>query len=432
MDKTQIYVFIGVGAVVMFVVLIFMGIIPGLPGVETQPASLAMWGFQSKKLWDPVFESYERARPNVKISYVQKSLAAFEADLLNTLAQGQAPDIIMFPSEYIRRQGDKIALAPGGLVTETNLQQIHIDAVKSLWIPQYQTVVGMPLYGDAMVLYSNKALLTKHFIPNPPKTWDEIVAMSKKITQKDVSGNIAIAGIAMGRARNIQNAPGIIETLFLQFGDPMTDDRGRMDLGRAVPRGGVSVNAAESALQFFADFANPAKSTYSWSFALPEAQEFFITGKLAFYLGFMSEYDIIRAKNPHLDVAVSLFPQLTGAERPITGGSITFLAVPRLSRNQTHAWGFINFASQPQQSGVLVNGINNVLPRRDTFALYQSEAVRSVFAQSMLALRLWRNPSPATVRSALRDMIEDVALGRRSIKESVNNANTQINNRAGI
>lgn len=432
MDKLQLYVFIGIGAVVIFIVLIFMGIIPGLPGAETQPASLTMWGFQDQKLWVPIFESYEQARPNVKILYVQKNPAAFEADLLNTLAQGQAPDIIMFPAEYLKRQGDKLALAPRGLVTEKDLQQIHIDATGIVWAPNYQTVVGVPLYGDALMLYSNKSLLTKYFIPSPPKTWDEVVEMSKKITKKDSSGNISIAGVAMGRARNIHNAPDIIAALFLQFGDLVIDDRGRMDLGRPVRRGEVSVNAAESALQFFTDFANPAKSAYSWSFALPEAQELFITGKLAFYLGHISEYDIIRAKNPHLDIAVSLFPQLTGAERPITGGGLTVLAVPRLSRNQTHAWGFISFATQPAQSSILANSINNVVPRRDTFALYQNEAVRSVFAQSMLALKLWNNPSPATVRTTFRDMIENVALGRRLIIESIRDANDQINNRAGI
>ena len=426
------YVFIGVGAVVIFVALIFMGIIPGLPGTETEPASLVLWGFQSKKTWEPILQRYEQVRPNVKISYVQKSQATFEAYLINTLAQGQAPDVIMFPAEYVRRQGDKIVLAPRGLLTEKDLKQIHIDAAQTLWVPGQQTVKGMPLYGDALVLYSNKSLLTKHFIPSPPSTWDELVVMAKKITQRDASGNISIAGVAMGRARNIQNAPDIITALLLQFGDPMTDDKGRMDLGSVVQQGAVKVNAAESALQFFTDFANPAKSTYSWSFALPEAQEFFITGKLAFYLGFMSEYETMRAKNPHLDVMVSLFPQLTGAERPVTSGSITLLAVPRRSGNQAHAWSFINFAAQTAQSAVLANAINNVVPRRDTFPLYQNEAVRSVFAQSMLALKLWNNPSPAAVRNVFRDMIEDAAFGRRSIKESIDNANTQINNRAGI
>ena len=432
MDKAQMYVFIGVGAAAIFIVLIFIGIIPGLPGTDTQPASLVMWGFQDKKIWEQIFQRYGSVRPNIKISYSQKNPVAFEAELLNALAQGQAPDIIMFPAEYLKRQGDKIALAPKGVITEKDLGLAHIDATRTLWVPSQQTIRGIPIYGDTLVLYSNKALLTKYFIPSPPATWDELVVMAKKITQKDASGNISIAGVAMGRARNIQNASDIIAALFLQFGDPMTDDRGRMDLGSAVKRGEVSENAAESALQFFTDFANPRRTTYSWSVALPEAQEFFITGKLAFYLGYISEYNTIRAKNPHLDIVVSLFPQLSGAERPVTSGSITMLAVPRFSRNQTHAWNFIYFAAQPAQAGILANATNNVIPRRDTFSLYQNEAVRSVFAKSMLALRLWSNPSPAAVRSAFRDMIEDVAIGRRSIKESVDNANTQINNRAGI
>lgn len=427
MDKIQIYIFIGIGAVLIFVILIFAGIIPGLPGAETKPASITLWGFQEPKQWEQIFQAYKEIRPNIAISYQQKKEESFEQDLLNALARGQYPDIVTFPSEYLQRQGDKIALAPVGLITERGLQEIYLDAAKTFWVPSQQTARAIPLYGDALVLYSNKALLTKSFIPSVPKTWDELVEMSKKITVKDASGSISVSGVALGRARNINNAPDIVSTLLLQFGDPMTDDRGQLKIGTIVPQSNVRVNPAESALRFFTDFANPAKSTYSWSFALPEAQDFFITGKLAFYIGYMNEYDIIRAKNPHLDFVVSLIPQLTGAQRPITGGSLKLLAVPRAARNPIHAWDFIRFATEPAQTVLFANATNTVVPRRDIFATYQNEAVRSIFAQSLLALKLWDNPSPSSVDIAFRDMIEDIALGRRTILEAINKTNEKVN-----
>lgn len=423
----------GIGGVVLFLVLIFMGIIPGLQSETDNKVTLLMWGFEDKKtIWDPVFSELKKDNPNVTISYVQKDISTFEDEFVNTIAVGppakQIPDILVFPSEYLTRQADKLSAAPIGLVTEKQLQENYIDAQSMFWSSKAQTVIGLPLYGDALVLYSNNGLLTKHFITRPPTTWDEFLNYSKQITEKDASNNIVIAGAAMGRAKNIFNAPYIISTLFLQFGDNIIDDNGKVVLGDTKNSGEVKLSPAQSALVFFNDFGNPKKNTYSWSSSLPEAQDVFLSGKAGFYIGFMSEYENLKKKNPHLDITISLLPQLTDAPRPITSGKLYMLVVPRASRLQTQSWLMAKYFTDPAGGKKFTDTIKTVLPRRDVLPSYANEEVRSIFARSILSLKLWRIPEPVATKNVLNTMIEDLAAGRGSSSDVIRNAKTQLNN----
>lgn len=429
MDKTKIYLFGGIGAIVFFVLLIIMGVIPGLQTASDKGANLVMWGFEDpKKAWEPTLSAFQKAYPKIKIQYIQKNQKTFESEFVNTIALGaRIPDIVVFPSDYFRKQLDKLSAAPVGLVTERQMKNDYIDAALMFWSPAGKTIAGLPLYGDALILYSNKGLLTKHFFVRPPQTWDEFLDYSQKITEKDSSGNIIIAGSAMGRAKNINNASDIISTLFLQFGDNIVDQEGSITLGRAVSQENVQISPSESALQFFSNFANPKKNTYSWSLTLPEAQDMFVQGKLGLYIGFMSEYEAIKAKNPHLDIQISLLPQLTGAPRPITGGKLYVLAVPRASRQQQSSWAIILALTNPESGQIFANNMKTALPHRNIIPLYQKEDVRSVFANSLLALKLWKMPDPIPTKNIFNTMLEDFAFGRGSVADVIRNANTQLN-----
>ena len=430
MDKTKTYLFIGAGAVVFILVLMIIGIIPGLQTTTDKGANLVMWGLEDPKtVWEPVMRDFQVLYPNIKIQYIQKNVATLESELVNTIAIGapkaQIPDIVVFPSDRLLRQANKLWLAPVGLITEKQLKNDYIDAEEMFWSSAAQTVIGLPLYGDVLVLYSNKGLLTKHFLVRPAATWDEFIDYSRQITEKDPDGNIMIAGTAMGRSGNINNASDIITALFLQFGENIVDEKGRVVLGKSTVQGQAQTAPAESALQFFNNFANPKKNTYAWSFASSEAQDMFISGKLGMYIGFMSEYETLRAKNPHLDITVSLLPQLTNAPRPITTGKLYLMAVPRTAPSAAAAWNVIAYFTGEGNPKV-ADAMKTASPRRGVLPSYQKEAVRSVFADSLLALKLWRMPEPNATKNIFNTMIEDLAFGRGTTADVLRNANAQL------
>lgn len=426
MNKLQIGIIAGAIILVVIAVLILTGILPGLRMDEGRGASLIMWGFADEAPIRELVSKFTASKTDFEIKYFKKDFQNFESNLLNVLAKNgeDAPDIIVFPSSYLKKHKDKLASAPPILITEREIRQGYIEAAE-VFLGEKNEVFGIPFYADALALYWSGDIFTKNFITLPPKTWDEFLADAQKITQKD-AGNILISGAAMGRGINIKNAPLILTTLFLQSGESIVRKNGEIALGSPIEAGKTALRPAESSLRFVTDFASPQKNLQSWSAAFPEAKDVFIGGKLAMYLGKISEYNEIKSQNPHLSFSAALLPQLQGAPRPIVGGELFVLAVPKASQKQNHAWQFIKFLSEAENSAAYADKTGNVSLRRDILPNYQKESVRSVFAQSVLALKLWPNPDPLRSDQIFSDLIEDVVLGRATLRDAIEKAKTRL------
>ncbi|OGF63393.1 hypothetical protein A2926_03870 [Candidatus Giovannonibacteria bacterium RIFCSPLOWO2_01_FULL_44_40] len=425
MNKLQI-VIIGIAILLTVIaVLIFTGVLPGLKSDTGRGAKLNVWGFADESVLTALASEFAASKQNFEIRFFKKDIQNFESDLLNVLASNGAdvPDIVIFPSDYLKKHKGKLAAAPPIFITEREIKQQYVEAA-SAFIAERNQVLGIPLYADALLLFWNVDIFTKNLITLPPKTWDDFLAFAKKLTQKDNVGNIVISGAAMGRGGNIKNAPLILTTMFLQSGESIVKENGEVALGSPVSVGDTTLRPAESSLRFMTDFANPQKTSQSWSAALPEAEEMFIGGKLAMYLGKISEYNEIKSRNPHLNFAVALLPQL--AVRPVTGGILYALTVPRASTNQQSAWEFIKFLTSAENSAAYADKTGNVSLQRGVLPNYQKESVRSVFAESVLALKLWLNPDPFSSNQIFRDLIEDVVLGRATLRDALEKAATRL------
>lgn len=435
LNKLQIVLIGGTMFLVLVVVLILSGAIPGLKN-EQESANLTLWGFDSERVWDEILRSYKEENPKVAINYKRKTLNNFESDLLNSIARGDSPDIFILPSEYLNKYKDKISIAPPLLITEREIEQQFVSSA-SLFVSLKKEVFGIPLYADPLVMYWNKDLFTRESVPLAPVTWDEFLAISQKITKKDSVGNIIASGAALGRAKNIKNAASILTALFLQSGEKIVNDVGEVVLGGSVRTGEVTLRPAESALRFFGEFADSGKASHSWVSSLPEAQEMFLSGRLGMYIGFSSEYEEMKNKNPHIAIGVSHLPLLNGlpaqaglpagqARKKSTYGQLFAPAVPLASRNYMPSWQFIKFLTNKNTSKLFSNLQMNASPRRDLFSMYQNDPVRSVFAESALSLSLWPNPDPQKIDAIFRELIENIALKKDTMRALLERAANKI------
>lgn len=414
-------------ALAVVAILVLTGVVPGLRDREAgREAVLIMWGFQPEEMLREIINKYREESPNISLNYFQKTPENFESDLLNVLARGgkNVPDIVIFPSDYLKKHGDKLSAAPTLLITEREVGQQYIDAANYFLTPKKE-VLGLPFYAESLLLYWNKDLFSQNFITMPPATWDEFLADAEKITKKDNFGNILISGAALGRSVNIENAALILETLWLQSGEKIIDENGEIVLGSVVAIGNTFLKPAESALRFVADFASPRKTAQSWSGVLPEAKGFFIAGKLAMYLGTPAEFNEIKEKNPHLNFAASPLPQLKNSPS-LTSGTLYALASPKASTKQRQAWQLIKFLADAENSSAYAKIINNVSLRRDVLTTYQSDSVKSVFAQSALNLKLWPNPDPKKTREIFGELIESASSGKMTIGEALDKAKARL------
>ena len=405
-NKLQIILIGGAVFLTLIVVLIFSGVLPGLKDNTQESATLELWGFDDDRVWDQTLRAHKDENPKITVNYKRKTLENFETELLNAIARGDSPDIFILPSEYLKKFEDKISSAPPILITEREVEQQFVESAKQFLTPQ-KKVLGIPLYADPLVLYWNKDIFTRESIALPPKTWDEFLQISQKITKKDNAGNITVSGAALGRAKNIKNAPAILTALFLQSGEKIINEENEVVLGESVRTGEVSLRPAESALRFFSEFADSGKTSHSWVSSLPEAEDLFLSGKLGMYIGFSSEYEQMRKKNPHTAIGIAHLPNLNSEKA--TYGSVFAPVVPLASQNYTASWQFIKFLTSKEISKLFSDSQMSASPRRDLFSSYQSDSVRSVFAESNLSLKSWANPDPAKTDAIFSELIEDMA-----------------------
>ncbi|OGF69702.1 hypothetical protein A3C73_00180 [Candidatus Giovannonibacteria bacterium RIFCSPHIGHO2_02_FULL_44_11] len=422
----QVGVIVGAIVLVTIAIMILTGFLPGLRQGFSGGGTVVMWGFDAEDSFGDVFHKFGQVYRGSMVKYLKKSPINFENELLNAIARGDSPDLIIFPSDLFIKHKDILAAAPAITMTEREISQQFVDAAKT-FLSAKNEVLGMPFYAETLQLYFNKDIFTENFVTLPPETWDEVLSLSGKITRKDDSGNILISGAALGRAVNIKNAATILTALLLQSGDPIFKPNGEIVLGDLPDGFKSSLRPAESALLFFSDFSNPAKVAQSWSAALPDSRDMFAAGKLAMYFGSNRDFDIIKTQNPHLNFAVAPLPQLSKNAVSITSGVLYNLVVPKASKNQTLAWTLAKYLTSRDISAEYAKTKNDVSLRRDVLPVYSGDSVKSVFAKSALALRLWPNPDPAKSETIFRALIEDVALGRGTIRESIDRAKARFN-----
>ena len=422
------YIAIGVAVVLAGIsVMVLTGILPGMKSNQEARENLLMWGFHDPDIMQAFMGAAQDIEGASEIQYVLKDINTWESDFLNTLARGgdDIPDILVFPSDYLQKHKDKLSFAPIAILTENAIKQQFVES-GDVFLSAKGDVFGIPFYADALVLYWNKDLFTQNLITLPPKTWNEFSEISNKITRKDSTGTVTVSGAALGRGINIKNTPLITSTLFLQGGDEIIDQTGRVVLGGDRQSGSVIVRPAEDALRFMSDFSNPRKTIQSWSPAFPEAREAFVSQKLGMYLGLMSEYKEIKDINPHLNFAVAPVPQLKDSPRTVTGGTLYALVVPKASPKQQSAWTFAKYFSNYANSSWYADESGGVSLRRDVLPQYQRESVRSAFAEAALTLKLWAVPDPKLAEQVFREVVEDVALERATFRDALNKVKARL------
>ena len=184
---------------------------------------------------------------------------------------------------------------------------------------------------------------------------------------------------------------------------------------------------AASALQFYTEFANPSKTSYTWNNSLPKSIDAFAAGDLAVYIGYSSDYTTLVARNPNLRFATALLPQIEGNVRHVTFGEMTGVVVSRSTVNPS---GAIVIATKlSSQAGVAALAAVTGLPpvRRDVSEDSSANASAATAAQSALIAQGWLDPNAAKTDTIFQSMIESVVSGKYQPDQAVSQAAQALN-----
>jgi ABC-type glycerol-3-phosphate transport system substrate-binding protein len=369
----------------------------------------------------------------LNFKYTEKNPANIRTELLEAIAQGSGPDLVILSSDQLLQNNNILLKVGVESYPERTFQDTFID--QGSMFKMNKGYFAFPFALDPLIMYYNKTTLTQADIVNPPQYWDEVLSLLPRLTTKDSNFRITKSAIGLGEYRNIVNSKEILSSLIVQSGGSITElyfdsanqiDRLKSSL-MVSPQGENSLVPSIAALNFYTQFADATKSsTYTWSRSLPNSQEFFTAGNLAMYLGFGSERKSIEDKNPNLNYDISFIPQERSNNIKSTYGKLYGISILKTSKDTRTAFQVLNTLTSSNFLSKFVSYSNFAPVRRDLLNNPPPNVFSPVLYESALKSKGWLDPNPEATNRIFQNMIESVISGRSMPTESVNRANLEL------
>lgn len=453
-------------------VLILAGCGCKQPNPKQYTINLEVWGlFDDQSAFSTIIENYKKLNPNIgEIAYKKMSPDTYQQDLLDAMASGQGPDIVLIQNHQLPGYLDKLAPAPAAVLNEQAFRANFVDVAATDFLSQ-GSIYAVPLSVDSLALYYNKDLFNAAGITSPPQNWNDFVADSQRLTKVDPSGRIIQSGVALGTADNINRPTDILNLLMLQNQTQMFDPTSGHATFDQVSRdaSGNNVSPGANALTFYTQFADRSSSLYSWNSNMHYSIDAFSEGTAAMMFNYSWQMATVSSKAPKLNYGVAPVPQFPGAA-PINFPNYWAYAVAKNKTPDTHqmnpaqagmvtndiriaeAWKFLTYLTTKQSQAIMggVTGAQKVVnsnfdpavdyltktgkpaARRDLIDQQKTDARLGVFAQGNLIDKDWHQSDPNAVESIFTNMISQVNRGQASVQDAIKAAAagvTQISSR---
>lgn len=437
LTRTQIIIIAVAGTIILFVVLLFLGVIPGLRqdgsggftiGPSQSTINLEFWGvFDDENIIQLITNEYSKNNKDIRINYRHFNDAEiYEKSLINALAAARGPDIFMFHNSWLAKHSDKIVPVPEKFFSFAKLRELFPTVIEQDFVVQeikedssiIRKIYALPLFVDTLALFYNQDIFDARAIALSPKTWQEFQSLIPQLRQLNQFNQIVKPAAAIGGSeKSIDSASDLLALLMMQFGSSMTDSYGRISFG----------DKGLQALNFYLQFANPASSYYTWNDNLSYSLNSFARQETAIIFNYASQIPLIKDKNPYLNFRVSPMLQIDPAQ-PINYANYWGLAVSNQSKERDWAWHFIISATtNPQIAEIYLKNAQKPPVLRTLIEEYKDDSDLGVFVKQSLSSRSWLRPDNLAIKNIFSEMIESVLSGRLLARTALTQAENQIN-----
>ncbi len=428
----QTALIIAFGLILFIAVLIFAGILPGRNQTIGNGGTVVLWGTLPETAANAALEPFKRAyQKSFNLTYVAHNPDTIEGELVEALAEGRGPDLVMLPHEAVWLERNKLVPFSFDLVSERDFLDTYVGGAE-LYLAKTGSW-ALPLAVDPLVLFYNPDLLAAGKFATPPQTWVELQTMAKTLSSSDSRGNLSRSAIPLGEFGNILHAKDILSLLMLQTGNPIAELNrlnGALSFTVGTPLAGQEAPATAEAVSFFTRFSDPSNTAYSWNAAQPEARAAFTRGQAVFYLGYASEYEALRRQNPQLALDVARVPQLANNSSALTFGRLVGFSLPRGAKNPVTAAEVARLLTMtPELSAALAGALGAAPASAKALAAPPSDPAAAIAYQSALIARAWLDPDPETTKGIFDNLFRAVKTGRLTPVAAVQSAQQQL---AGI
>ncbi len=409
--------------------LVLFASFKGFGGSGVKVGTVTMWGTLPQAAIDAELGGIKNQdQAYAAVTYVQKPDANFDQNLSDAIAAGTGPDLILVSQEHLASEENKIATIPYSSISERTYLDSFVPEAE-LYL-NAQGSYGIPFVIDPLILFYNRDVLDSAGVVSAPRTWENVTGLASQLTTQ-TNGQISRSVVPFGAYQNVANARAIVSMFLLQSGTSIADSsngsiRSTIEAEQKTELGGLS--PAESAMNFYTQFADPAKSVYTWNNNLPEAQLAFTSGNLIFYPGFASEIPTITATNPNLNFDIAPIPQPQTATTRTTYGRLYAFSIPKASHNGSGAYLAAIALSSPSQAFTTAKALSMAPATRSSLssASASQDKFASVYYPEALIAHGWLSPAPATVDQIFSTMIRSITSGRAQTADAVQTASQAI------
>lgn len=429
MKNIQIIISIVFGLFILVGVFVFGGIIPS-PKTAMEKATtgkVVIWGTIDKSLMsDAIQQNILSKNSNLSVQYFQLRADTFANDLIEALASGAGPDLVLLPENLIVRFATKIEPFTDAIYPERTFRDTFIEEGE-LFVGS-AGIFALPFTVDPMVMYWNRNMFSTANIARPPEYWDEFLTLSPLLSKRTDSNTIVKSAVAFGEFQNVTHAKDVIAMLILQTGNPITTLEKNTFGAFVMPTltAGKNYPPADEAIRFYTDFSDPEKPGYSWNRSLPESKNAFLSQDLAVYFGYSSELADIQKKNPNLNFDTSRVPQIRDFPFKTTFGKMLGVAVMKTSANKPVAFFTARLLTSPEFNKGISSALSTPPVQRSLLAKAPADPFMKVFYDSALISKSWLDVNPERTNVIFETIINSIISGSVRIHDAVARAQEEI------
>ncbi|NCN52943.1 extracellular solute-binding protein [Candidatus Wolfebacteria bacterium] len=392
-------------AVIFSITLLVAVFIFGWRGIQEKPpeVTLNIWGLEDRFNFQDNIFGYESLRSNVHVNYQERNPETFEKDVVNALAAGTGPDIIMFHNTWLLKHFNKIVPLKDEQLNKTSFRELYPTVVEQDFAPQ-DKIYALPLYIDTLALFYNQDTFDKKGVAVTPKDWLDFQNLVPKLIEKDSFGKITKPAAAIGGSEdNIDNAADVALLLMLQAGAKMTNE----DFSAATFAQNVNtLSPGLDALTFYSKFTNPNDIYYTWNSDLEDSSDSFSRGNAAMIFNYASKQKEIKSKNPFLNFKVAEMPQPSGSDKAVNYPNYWGLTVTNNSDNPDWAWDYILYTTANEFAAEkYLLASENPPALRSLIQKYVDHPEFGVFAKQALSARSWLQIDKDKISEIISEMI---------------------------
>jgi multiple sugar transport system substrate-binding protein len=374
-----------------------------------------------EKLMNEVKAAFEKENPDITLTLVDSPFLGFHDKVINLFQAKILADVVMAQVDWPVEYAELGILEPLDLFIGKEpkpfMDNIFPTFHKKWRAKQYY----LPIETGPVALFYNTSIFKKAGIGAPPKTWDEYVAIAKKVTNLDQK---IFATTGTMSAEPPTNLTYDVYPLIYQAGGDVIDE--------ATNKAVFNSAAGVKAIQWYVDLMNVHKVSVPGILSNGEKEKRanFAAGNIAMMFEGSFGISIQHQMNPSLQFDVAPMPKdaTTGT---VVRGAVNCMTTQ--AKNKEAAWKFLRWMHGPAGIELWSKGSGSFPSRKDVAeqAWFKDKKLFQVFVQQLLLPNAKSPnlgmPNAVQLNKVLTVEIQNVLQGKKAVKPALDDAAAEWN-----